>query len=70
MTTLSFTDGAARQFDMSRLSKSKAEVDLAPNTIRSYGKLGLRIYRVGKAAFFSKRELEAFIRSQSEGRAA
>lgn len=52
-------------FDLARLSKSKQAVDLAPNTIREYARQGLNIYRMGKAAFFSKAELEAFIRAKA-----
>ncbi len=51
-----------RLFDLVRLSQSKKAVDLAPNTIRAYGRDGLKIYRMGKAAFFSRTELEEFIR--------
>ena len=49
-------------FDLCRLSRAKAIVDVSPNTIRAYAKDGLNIYRRGKAAFFSKTELAAFIR--------
>lgn len=52
---------------MVRLTKSKEHVDLAPNTIRHYATKGLRLYRVGKAVFFSTAELEAFIRQQANG---
>ncbi len=45
-----------------RLSKSKRAVDICPNTLRSYNKQGLPFYRRGKAVFFSRTELEAFIR--------
>jgi hypothetical protein len=57
---------AAPGFDFARLSKSKDSVDLAPNTIRKYAKHGLPLYRLGKAVFFSKAELAAFIQ---QGRA-
>ena len=50
-------------FDLVRLSKAKKEVDLAPNTIRAYSEHGLRIFRVGKAAFFSRNELANLITS-------
>jgi len=49
-------------FDLCRLSKSKKTVDLCSNTIRNYAKEGLRLYRVGKAVFFSKAELIDHIR--------
>lgn len=50
-------------FDLVRLTKSKREVDLSPNTIRAYGELGLRLHRVGKAVFFSRTELVNLITS-------
>ena len=49
-------------FDLARLSKSKATVDVSPNTIRAYAKEGLALYRKGKAVFFSKTELEHFLK--------
>ena len=49
-------------FDLTRLSKSKAVVDLAPNTLRKYFALGLNSYQRGKTVFFSRAELAAFIR--------
>jgi hypothetical protein len=49
-------------FDLVRLSKSKEIVDFAPNTIRAYDKEGLALYRKGKAVFFSKAELERFLK--------
>jgi hypothetical protein len=52
-------------FDLTRLSRSKQAVDLAPNTVRAYARQGLNIYRMGKAAFFSKAELEQFIRTRA-----
>jgi hypothetical protein len=52
-------------FPMVRLTKSKRAVDLAPNTIREYSRQGLRLYRMGKAVFFSTIELEQFIRARS-----
>ena len=56
---------AAAGFDLCRLSKSKALVDLAPNTIRSYAKEGLSLYRKGRAVFFSRAELDQFIRASA-----
>jgi hypothetical protein len=50
-------------FDLARLSKSKKAVDLHPNTIRAYALQGLPLYRRGKAVFYSKAELIAFIRN-------
>jgi hypothetical protein len=52
----------AHSFDLVRLSSSKAIVDISPNTIRKYHDQGLQFYRQGKAVFFSKSELEEFIR--------
>jgi hypothetical protein len=52
-------------FDLARLTNSKESVDLAPNTIRKYCREGLSLYRKGRAVFFSKSELEAFIRSRA-----
>ena len=54
-----------QSFDLRRLGKSKKEVDISPNTIRSYAKQGLRLYKVGKAVFFSCSELAAFIRTRA-----
>jgi hypothetical protein len=48
-------------FDLFRLSKSKSAVDLCPNTIRAYFKMGLPSYRMGKAVFISRTQLQAFI---------
>jgi len=50
-------------FDLVRLSKSKQHVDLCSNTLREYNRAGLPFYRRGKAVFFSKNELNAFLRS-------
>lgn len=52
-------------FDLCRLSVSKAEVDLAPNTLRKFNSEGLPFYRMGKAVFFSRAELISFIRSRA-----
>jgi hypothetical protein len=53
-------------FDLFRISHSKREVDLAPNTIRKLSREnGLRIYWVGSAAFVSKTELQTIIRVTS-----
>ena len=50
-------------FDLVRLPKAKRDVDLAPNTIRHYGALGLRLHRVGKVVFFARTELANLITS-------
>jgi hypothetical protein len=52
-------------FEYVRLGKSKREVDVCSNTIRQYGAQGLRLYRVGRAVFFSRAELAEFIRSKA-----
>jgi hypothetical protein len=52
-----------QSFDLVRLTKSKKLVDLSPNTIRAYSHEGLALYRKGRAVFFSRAELENFIRS-------
>ena len=63
---------ALRAADMIRIERSKLLLDISPNTIRSYGdeaKYGsnrLRIYKVGKATFVSRAEVEQFIRGQAE----
>jgi hypothetical protein len=54
--------GGGTGFDLFRLSKSKATVDVCSNTLRSYFKQGLPYYQRGKAVFVSKAELAAFIR--------
>lgn len=51
-------------FDLFRLTKAKQVVDLSPNTIRSYSKQGLPLYRRGRVVFVSKAELHAFIRAR------
>jgi hypothetical protein len=48
-------------FELFRLSKSKAAVDVSPNTLRSYFKQGLPCYKRGKAVFVSRSELAQFI---------
>jgi len=48
--------------DMLRLSRSKQTVDISPNTIRKFARRGLNLYRQGSAVFFSRAELEDFIK--------
>ncbi len=48
-------------FDLVRISRARAEVSLAPNTIRAYSELGLRLFKVGKVVFFSRTELTNLI---------
>jgi hypothetical protein len=52
-------------FDLVRLGRSKRAVDLSPNTIRGYAGAGLRLYRCGKAVFFSRTELIEFIKTRA-----
>lgn len=53
-------------FDMARLSHAKRAAGVSPNTVRKWHReYGLRIYWVGKAAFFSLSELHALIRTVS-----
>jgi hypothetical protein len=60
---------APQNFEMVRLSHAKREVDLSPNTIRKYNQeFGLKIYWVGKSAFFSRAELLATIRTAATNR--
>ena len=71
MTTLVFNMShslntkSEKTFDMFRLSQGKAAVDVCPNTLRAYNADGLPFYRMGKAVFISKTELEGFIRSKA-----
>lgn len=53
-------------FDLFRLSKSKKEVDLSPNTLRAYFKQGLAYYKMGKAIFISRAQLHHFITSRGQ----
>ena len=53
-------------FEMVRLSHSKREVDTTPNQIRFYAKHGLRLYRLGKAVYFSRIEFADFIRRNAD----
>ena len=57
------TSPSVSNWELCRISHAKREVDLAPNTIRAYGKLGLRLHRVGKVVFFSRSELTNLITS-------
>ena len=50
-------------FDLFRLSKSKAVVDVCPNTLRAFHRKGLPFYRRGRAVFVSRSDLASFIRS-------
>lgn len=52
-------------FDMFRVSKGKKEVDITANTLRAYGRKGLRLYKNGKVVFVSKAELIDFIKRTS-----
>jgi hypothetical protein len=48
-------------YDLVRISRGKKEVDLSPNTLRKYIDMGLPCYRMGKAAFISRTQLQQFI---------
>lgn len=50
-------------FDLFRLTKSKAAVDISANTLRGYHKKGLPFYRRGRAVFVSRTDLAVFLRS-------
>ena len=67
MTSNAFNDAQAGNgnWDLFRLSRGKAAVDISPNTLRSYHRNGLPFYRSGKAVFVSKAELAAFIRQRA-----
>jgi len=53
----------AASFDLCRLSRAKAEVDVCSNTIRKYHRLGyMQLFHTGRAAWFSKAELMEVIR--------
>jgi hypothetical protein len=53
-------------FDLVRLGKAKKTVDISDVTIRTWAARGwLHIYKVGKASFFSKSELELLIRNRN-----
>lgn len=50
-------------FGLFKLTKSKAAVDLSPNTLRAWERAGrIRLYRAGKLVFASRAEVEAAIR--------
>ena len=51
-------------FELFRLTKAKREVGVSPNTLRAYALQGLRVYKMGRAAFVSRNELAEFIRRQ------
>ncbi len=65
MSELSRIKGQTESFDLFRLNKSKDAVDVCANTLRNYHKAGLRFYKIGKAVFVSKSELDQFIRSKA-----
>ena len=65
MRTVNSTFETKPDFEMVRINQSKAICDVYPNCVRSYAKRGLKIYKVGKAAYFSKSELAAFIRAKA-----
>ncbi len=50
-------------FDLVRISRARPEVGFCANTIRTYGKHGLRLFKVGKVVLFSRSELASLITS-------
>ena len=52
----------AASAEMVRITKAKAAVDISSNTIRAFQKRGLPLYKIGRATFFSRSDLEAFLR--------
>jgi hypothetical protein len=58
--------GAPANFDLVRLTRAKPEVNICANTLRAYAQNGLRLYRCGRAVFFSKNELAEFIRQNAK----
>lgn len=52
-------------FDLFRLTHSKREVDISTTCLRGYIKLGLPVYKMGKAAFVSRSQLAQWIITQS-----
>lgn len=55
-------------FDLVRITHTKEEVDISTEMIRAYCRQGLRLYKVGKAAFISRTELADFIKSHAIAR--
>ena len=58
-------EAAIQNWDLCRITKAKREVDISHNTIRAYAKRGLRIYRHGRATYFSRAELAEFIKTRA-----
>jgi hypothetical protein len=55
-----------QSFDLVRIGRAKKAVDISDVTIRAWAARGwLHIYKVGKASFFSKSELESVIRNHN-----
>jgi len=48
-------------FDLFRLSHSKREVGVCPNTLRKFFKEGLPCYKKGKAVFVSRAQFAQFV---------
>ena len=59
---MSYNETSRTNFDLVRLTKAKREVDVCPNSIRAYAEKGLRLYRSGRAVWFSRSELADFIK--------
>lgn len=48
--------------DLCRITKAKPAVDMSPNTVRMLFGRGLTEYKVGRAVYFSRSELELFVK--------
>ncbi len=48
--------------DLCRITKAKQAVDMSPNTVRMLFGRGLTEYKVGRAVYFSRSELELFVK--------
>ena len=55
-----------QSFDMCRITHSKRQCNVSIGTMRKYAREGLKLYKVGKALWFSKTELADFIRSHAK----
>jgi len=68
---ISIAPPASQQgFDLFRLNRSKKEVDVSPPTLRKWFKEGLPFYKMEKAVFVSRSQLQAFILARANQTAA
>lgn len=67
MNALSITrvhQGSAEvPFDLTKITRAKAEFGLAPNTVRKMFSKGLPYYQCGRLVLVSKCEVQEFIKS-------